>query len=76
MPFQRVLSAVRLADREFFGCECQRFAVLRQPSEDEQSGSETASEKEYAGIACDPYGQVVGMQADEQQAGRNECRGA
>lgn len=40
-----VLSAVRLADREFFGCECQRFAVLRQPSEDEQSGSETASKK-------------------------------
>ena len=51
------------------GCPCQ-------PSEDEQSGSETASEKEYAGIANDPYGQVAGMQADEQQAGRSECRGA
>ena len=76
VPFQRVLSAVRLADREFFGCECQRFAVACQPSEDEQSGSETASEKEYAGIANDPYGQVAGMQADEQQAGRSECRGA
>ena len=76
VPFQRVLSAVRLADREFFGCECQRFAVACQPSEDEQSGSETTSEKEYAGIAYDPYGQVAGMQADEQQAGRSECRGA
>ena len=59
-----------------FSGECQRFAVACQPSEDEQSGSETTSEKEYAGIAYDPYGQVAGMQADEQQAGRYECRGA